>query len=389
MKRKLSNVVLASLVKLDGDSRTVERPAPGAAPTAFRIWAAGEVLTDHGVHQFTEASARALLASQAARGNRFSIDVDHLSFSKEAPPEARKAVGWMSLASRRDERGQSELWAVDVEWTAAVKAGIEAKPPEWKYFSPAYRADPKTGEILAYLNTALTNNPATWGVTTLAAMAATGNEGTGQNMTIEEILAALQALADAGDEDAKRMIGAAAPPSAETVKTSEGEDEAKPETVKAAEGEDTAEKAEKAPAVAASALGLVQFLAARVAKLEAQNVESERSKLLASRPDFAPEVVAILASVKTPIEVVRTSVATIKRAAITPAAAAGVEVRATRGETQVDGTADRLPPAEAAELDRRMGLGTRGKAIDDRGSVVVFSAMPSKGAIVATKGGAK
>lgn len=388
MKRKLSNVVLASLVKLDGDSRTVERPAPGAAPTAFRIWAAGEVLTDHGVHQFTEASARALLASQAARGNRFSIDVDHLSFSKEAPPEARKAVGWMSLATRRDERGQSELWAVAVEWTAAVKSGIEADPPEWKYFSPAYRADPKTGEILAYLNTALTNNPATWGVNSLAAMAAIGNEGTGQNMTIEEILAALQALADAGDEDAKRMLEAATAPKVETVKTTEGEDEPKPETVKAAEGgaEDTAEKA---PAVAASALGLVQVLAARVAKLEAQNVESERAKLLASRPDFAPEVVAILASVKTPIEVVRTSVATIKRAAITPAAAAGVDVRATRGETQVDGTADRLPPAEAAELDRRMGLGTRGKAIDDRGSVVVFSAMPSKGAIGATKGGAK
>ena len=371
---RVSNVVLASsLVTLAGDARTVERPAPGAAPTAFRIWSAGEVVTDHGTHRFTEASARALIAAQAARGNVYSIDVDHLSFSKEAPPEARKAVGWNRLELRKDEEGRPELWAAGVEWTAAVKAGLEADPPEWRYFSPAYRADKKTGEILAYLNTALTNNPATWGVTSLAAMA-TGNEGTGQNMTIEELMVALQALADAGNEDAKRMLEAAAPRT-EAVEAAEGE-EPKPETVKAGEGEEP----EKAPMVAASALGLVQFLAARVAKLEAQNVESERSKLLASRPDFAPEVVAILASVATPLDVVRRSVATIKRAPIEPAAAAGVEVRATRGASQVDGTADRLPAAEAAELDRRMGLGGGAKAIDDRGSVVVFSAV---------KGGAK
>lgn len=365
MKGKTS-VVLASLVALAGDERTVERPAPGAAPTAFRIWAAGQVVTDHGAHQFTEASAQALIAAQVARGNQYSIDVDHLSFSKEAPPEARKAVGWNRLETRRDEAGRAELWAVEVQWTAAVKAGLEADPPEWRYFSPAYRADPKTGEILAYLNTALTNNPATWGVTSLAAM--TGNEGTG-TMTIEEILVALQALAEAGDEDAKRMLEARAP-KVETA--ADGEEEPKPEmVVKAGEGEADP----KAPAVAASALGVVQVLAARVAKLEAAAVKGERSELLASRPDFAPEVVAILASVDTPIEVVRKSVASIKRAAIVPAAAAGVEVRATRGETQVDTEANRLPPAEAAELDRRMGLGGSGPAIEDRGSVVVFSSM--------------
>ena len=357
-------IVRASLFALLADGRTVERPRPGAAPSAFRIWAAGPNRTDHGVHVFTERSAVALMAAQAARGNVYSIDVDHLSFSKEAPPDARAAVGWMRIEARKDETGRSELWAVDVEWSTSVRAGLEADPPTWRYFSPAYRADPKTGEILAYLNTAITNNPATWGVTALAAM---GTEGD-TRMTIEEIKAALQALADAGDETAKRMLGAMAePPKIET----STEDPPKAETEKASAGED------EAPAVAASALGIVQILASRVAKLEALNVASERAGLIASRPDLAAEVIAILAAASTPLDVVRAAVTTIKRAAVSPAAAAGVAVLASRGAGQVDGpsSSDRLPPSEAADLDRRMGLGSAGKAIDDRGSVVVFSAV--------------
>jgi hypothetical protein len=362
-------VVLAGLVALAGSERTVERSAPGRAPTAFRIWAAGEVVTDHGAHTFTAASARALMAAQAERGNLYSIDVDHLSFSKEAPPEARKAVGWMRLETRLDESGAAELWAVDVRWTAAVSAGLESDPPEWRYFSPAYRADPKTGEILAYLNTALTNNPATWGVTSLATVATEGATG----MTIEELKAALKELADAGDEAAARMLAASEEPEKATEGEGEGEEPEKAETVKAGEGEEP--EKEKAPAVAASALGVVQTLVGRIAALEARNAKAERAELIAKRPDFAPEVVAILASADTPLEVVRKAVTSIKRGAIAPAAAAGAEVRAARGASQVDGGADRLPPKEAEELDRRMGLKAAGKQIEDRGGVVVFSAM--------------
>jgi Mu-like prophage I protein len=151
--------ILASMTMTDG----VERAADGT-PTAFRIWKAGSNATDYGDHLFTERSARALLEEQKDRGNLYSIDVDHLSLSEEAPPESRKAVGWHQLAVRN-----GELWAVNVVWTSLVRPGLTSDPPEWRYFSPAYDVDKSTLEIVGYLNTALTNNPATHAVTALAA----------------------------------------------------------------------------------------------------------------------------------------------------------------------------------------------------------------------------
>ena len=138
----------------------VEYGADGL-PVAFRIWKAGDNVTDFGVHRFTSRSAKLLLQEQATRGNLISIDVDHLSLKPEAPPEARKAVGWHRLAVRN-----GELWAVNVQWTDAVRAGLVSEPPAWRYVSPAYDVD--QGEIVSYLNTALTNNPATHDVTALA-----------------------------------------------------------------------------------------------------------------------------------------------------------------------------------------------------------------------------
>jgi hypothetical protein len=149
------------------DSRTltddgVER-GPDGAPIAFRIWRAGSNPTDKGDTVFSPRSAEFLMADQAKRGNLYSIDVDHLSVLQTAPPESRKAVGWHRL----EVRG-GELWAVDVKWTDAVREGLKTDPPEWRYFSPAYVRDDKSSEVLAYLNTALTNNPATWNVAELA-----------------------------------------------------------------------------------------------------------------------------------------------------------------------------------------------------------------------------
>ena len=160
--------VYAAIDLLALSDEAVERPAPGAAPTAFRIWRAGNNPTDKGMTVFSKRSADVLLAAQAKRGNLVSIDVDHLSLKDAAPPAARKAVGWHRLDTRPDADGNPELWAVDVEWTDEVKAGLEKDPPEWRHFSPAYVLDAKTCEVVAYINTALTNNPATWNNTTLA-----------------------------------------------------------------------------------------------------------------------------------------------------------------------------------------------------------------------------
>ena len=245
--------IRAAIALARDDSRTVERPGPGKAPTAFRIWNAGPNVTDHGTHTLSAASVRAILSTQAARGNLFSIDVDHLSLSPDAPPEARKSVGWMRLASRPDEAGEPELWAVDVEWTDTVRAGLEKDPPEWRYFSPAYDHN-KDGEITRYLNTALTNNPATWRVTALA----TAKEST---MTIEELIAELQKLADAGDEKAKKALLSLSETPSETTTA-----EAPPKEPKMSSEAPPADEKKEPPVAAtlATILATVQGLAQKV-----------------------------------------------------------------------------------------------------------------------------
>jgi phage I-like protein len=110
-----------------------------------------------------------LLTLQKQRGNLFSIDVDHMSLNSQAPPENHKAVGWFTIEARH-----GDLWAVNVEWTDDVRAGLAKDPPEWRYFSPAYDTKRDSGEIVRLLNIAVTNNPATWNVTALAG--ATGEE---------------------------------------------------------------------------------------------------------------------------------------------------------------------------------------------------------------------
>lgn len=356
---------VASIAATDG----VERDANGT-PTAFRIWRAGENRTDHGTHTFSKASAQALMAEQAVRGNLYSIDVDHLSLDKQAPPESRKAVGWHRLEVR-----DGELWAVDVEWTDAVRAGLTKTPPEWRYFSPAYDTEKKTGEIVSYLNTALTNNPATWSVTALATRrgpmnlqsiaAALFGDDPEKKKEARATIAAMsdleqkawkayqKAALDGGDDDA---------PAAESKAT---EDEPAKEPTKAAEEpakEPAGDEGEKA-AIAAKRAAEGEALAKlgeqdrRIAQLEKVKEEQDRATILATRPDLTKSQLEVLA--KKPVAELPDYLALIPAPAVDPAAAA--RVTATRGNARGGGgefgaqRAARLPAKENAELRQRMG----------------------------------
>jgi hypothetical protein len=89
------------------------------------------------------------------------VDINHCSLDKTTPLENQKAVGFFSLEVRA-----GELWATDCEWTPSTRVAFRAG--EWKYFSPAYDVDVKTAEVVSFLNCALTNTPATWGVQALS-----------------------------------------------------------------------------------------------------------------------------------------------------------------------------------------------------------------------------
>lgn len=159
---------ILSISELAAGRALVERPSPGKAPTAFRIWASGPNECDGKTVVFSERSAEALLAEQAARGRLYSFDFDHRSLMPDVSPDAGKASGWHVLEVRQDESVKPELWAASCDWTAEARAGLEADPPEWKYFSPCYDVDPATREVVSYTNCALTNNPLTYGIPALA-----------------------------------------------------------------------------------------------------------------------------------------------------------------------------------------------------------------------------
>jgi phage I-like protein len=282
------------VLTVPGDPRLVERPAPGAAPTAFRIWRAGENIADDGSVFFTERSAALLLAEQESRGRAYSIDFDHLSLTSDRPADAGRAAGWHRIEVRPDADGKPELWAVAVEWCADVRAGLEESPPRWRFFSPAFRID-EQGEVTSYVNLALCINPMTHGLPQLAAATATSTRRTTTMKTHAEILDAMIAAAEDGEQKeamkAARKAAFGDPDEKKDddgdKKAAEGDDEAPPSSKgekkeSAEDGEKTEEKAHATKIDADLAKENVE-LRRRIEALEVKN-------LLDARPDL-PETV--------------------------------------------------------------------------------------------------
>lgn len=274
------------------DSR-VERPAPGQAPTAFRVWQAGENTADDGSIFFTKESAEKLMAEQDARGRIYSIDFDHLSLLSDRPAESGRAAGWHTLEVR-DGEGGPELWAINIEWCADVKSGLEEVPPRWRFFSPAFGVN-ADGVVTTYVNFALCINPLTHKLPSLSAR-------TSGELTMDKLEAAkayaLMASADASEDDKKAAAKMLAEyfgeeetkddkkeePAEEKKEAADGcEDEKKSEPVEekkeAAEGDD--EEKMEAKAVNAMATDLVKANK-RIEALEIEGLLRERADLAES-----------------------------------------------------------------------------------------------------------
>ncbi len=345
-------------VSISGES--VER-APDGAPIAFRIWKQGLNKTDKGDTVFTAKSAEVLLEEQARRGNLYSVDADHLSLSKDAPPEARKAVGWHRLEVR-----DGDLWAVDVSWVDSVRSGLLKDPPEWRYFSPAYDVIEKTGEVVSYLNTALTNNPATWGVTALAtrASASTGEtpmadeekKPEGEKSEADAVLAQFKKM---GKAAAIAAMNAAFP---DEEKKPEGDKDekkdAEEEPKKDAEEPDGDEKkaAKAATRREAELIATVGEQDRRLKELEDEREQAKCAKILAARTDLTAKQLASL-SKKTSAELPELlELIPVTHAKKHPNAV--VQVNATRGAGQagdaVEGMHATRMSDRAEELDRKM-----------------------------------
>ncbi|MDT3707472.1 MAG: phage protease [Thiobacillus sp.] len=111
-------------------------------------------------------TALKVAARAAARKTPFVIDYEHQTLATEKNGQPAPAAGWFKTLEWRDGAG---LFATDVEWTAKAKAHIEAG--EYKFISPVFGYDPKTGDVLQVEMAALTNTPALDGMDAVAALA--------------------------------------------------------------------------------------------------------------------------------------------------------------------------------------------------------------------------
>lgn len=112
------------------------------------------------------AIAARVAALAAQRKTPFVVDYEHQTLNSEKNGQPAPAAGWFGTVEWRDGVG---LFATGVEWTAKARAMIEAG--EYKFISPVFGFDPKSGEVLQLHMAALTNTPAVDGMDAVAALA--------------------------------------------------------------------------------------------------------------------------------------------------------------------------------------------------------------------------
>ncbi|MHA1572376.1 MAG: phage protease [Alphaproteobacteria bacterium] len=124
-------------------------------PSEFVIFTLGNLSTSKGEFVFDDdAAARVMLAFQEHGADRLPIDFDHGMLAAVKTPETSVAAGWFTPAIV-----DNKLMALNVEWTERAAAMLRGR--EFRFLSPAFNYDRKTGQITQLLNVALTNLPAT------------------------------------------------------------------------------------------------------------------------------------------------------------------------------------------------------------------------------------
>ncbi len=150
MTEGFETVAAASLVAVDG------------APARVKLLPIGTVEMRDGrgpYHVRDLAHARAIVAATQAHLGSIDLmfDYDHqlLYAPRDGVGGTAVAAGWGKPSSLAVE---SDGIYIDVEWTAAAAAKIGAR--EYRYLSPTFMADAKSGDVLRFKNVALVNAPA-------------------------------------------------------------------------------------------------------------------------------------------------------------------------------------------------------------------------------------
>lgn len=126
--------------------------------------------------------AASLIATADALDTPYGFDYEHQSLNSQINGLPAPAAGWFKRLEWVEGEG---LFAVDVEWTANAKAYIEAD--EYRYISPVFDFDRKTGHVIKLINAALTNTPAIDGMAPAAASFLMTQEDNPMNELMERL----------------------------------------------------------------------------------------------------------------------------------------------------------------------------------------------------------
>lgn len=186
----------------------------GAAPTDFRIIPAGEFRSWDGrpaecnAWVCTEEDGRRIVAELNALTSKRVIDYEHATLHAKKTGNKAPAAGWFQSAEWRPDG----VWLTGVDWTA--EAAQEIVDKKYRYVSPVFSYDQKTGRVGSLFHAALTNDPGLDGLTDLAALAAElfltpiNPQENSMNEMLKRLLAALGLQETATEAEALSAVAA-------------------------------------------------------------------------------------------------------------------------------------------------------------------------------------
>lgn len=172
MSRKSSSPVIRTTVAVAIAALAVDLSA-AESRREFRLLPAGEFRswdgrpTECAAWVMLDEDGERLVAEASARQSACVIDYDHQTLRAKDNGQAAVAAGWFKTLEWRSGDG---LYVIDPDWTALAAQRIDDK--EFRYISPVFGFDKKTGRVTHLYQAALTNFPAVDGLTDLAALAA-------------------------------------------------------------------------------------------------------------------------------------------------------------------------------------------------------------------------
>ncbi|MBN26266.1 MAG: phage scaffold protein [Alteromonadaceae bacterium] len=139
-----------------------------------------------------EAIAKKVIADRQSRHNDLLFDYEHQTLNSKENGKPAPAAGWAKNVDL-EWVADKGLFIKNVEWTDAALKAIKAK--EYRYISPVFSYNKKTGEVVSLRHIGITNDPAIDGMQDLIALKST--QSTNQpEQTMNQLL--IELLAKAG-----------------------------------------------------------------------------------------------------------------------------------------------------------------------------------------------